>query len=104
MGDARLIAVLEPRSNTMRLGVHRDTLGPALALADRVYLFRPNDLTWNLERVTKALDGRGRVLDSVAAIVEALAAELKPGDHVLVMSNGGFDNLHARLLERLGAA
>ncbi|BAU46612.1 UDP-N-acetylmuramate:L-alanyl-gamma-D-glutamyl-meso-diaminopimelate ligase [Sulfurifustis variabilis] len=104
VGDARLIAVLEPRSNTMRLGVHRDTLGPALVLADRVYLFRPNDLTWNLERVTRTLDGRGRVLDSVAAIIDALAAELRPGDHVLVMSNGGFENLHARLLDRLGGS
>lgn len=103
VGEARLIAVLEPRSNTMRLGVHRDTLGPALALADRVYLFRPSDLTWNLERVTRGLDGRGRVLDSVAAIIDALAAELRPGDHVLVMSNGSFENLHARLLDRLGA-
>jgi UDP-N-acetylmuramate: L-alanyl-gamma-D-glutamyl-meso-diaminopimelate ligase len=104
VGEARLIAVLEPRSNTMRLGVHRDTLGPALVLADRVYLLRPSDLTWNLDRVTKSLDGRGRVLDSVPAIIEALAGEVRPGDHVLVMSNGSFENLHARLLDRLGAA
>lgn len=112
VGNARIIAVLEPRSNTMRLGVHRDTLGPALVLADRVLLLRPSDLTWNLERVTRALDDtglvergarppRGQVCASVDAIVDALAAEAKAGDHVLVMSNGSFGNIHQRLLERL---
>jgi UDP-N-acetylmuramate: L-alanyl-gamma-D-glutamyl-meso-diaminopimelate ligase len=104
VGNARIVAVLEPRSNTMRMGVHRDTLGAALSLADRVLLFRPADITWNIERVTRVLDGRGRVLDSVAAILDALAQELRPGDHVLVMSNGDFDNLHARLLQRLQEA
>jgi UDP-N-acetylmuramate: L-alanyl-gamma-D-glutamyl-meso-diaminopimelate ligase len=101
VGNARIVAVLEPRSNTMRMGVHRDTLGASLSLADRVLVFRPADITWNIERVTRVLDGRGRVFDTVAAILDALAQELRPGDHVLIMSNGGFDNIHARLLERL---
>jgi UDP-N-acetylmuramate: L-alanyl-gamma-D-glutamyl-meso-diaminopimelate ligase len=101
VGNARIIAVLEPRSNTMRLGVHRDTLGPSLALADRVHLLKPHDLTWNIERVTRGLDGRGQTHASIEAILDALEGELKPGDNVLVMSNGGFGGLHERLLERL---
>jgi UDP-N-acetylmuramate: L-alanyl-gamma-D-glutamyl-meso-diaminopimelate ligase len=104
VGNARIHAVLEPGSNTMRMGVHRDTLGPSLVLADRVYLLRPAELGWNLDRVTRPLEGRARAYESVEAIVEALAGEVRTGDHVLVMSNGGFGNIHQRLLERLAAA
>ncbi|HYA36788.1 MAG TPA: UDP-N-acetylmuramate:L-alanyl-gamma-D-glutamyl-meso-diaminopimelate ligase [Candidatus Methylomirabilis sp.] len=101
VGNARILAVLELRSNTMRMGVHRDTLGGALALADRVLLLRPVDLNWNLDRVTGALTGRGRAYSTVEEIIDALAAEARPEDQVLIMSNGGFGNIHARLLERL---
>jgi UDP-N-acetylmuramate: L-alanyl-gamma-D-glutamyl-meso-diaminopimelate ligase len=101
VGDARIFAVLELRSNTMRMGVHRDTLAPALSFADRVLLLKPTGVNWNLERVTAVLGGCGRVLPSVDAIVDALTRELRPKDHVLVMSNGGFDNIHARLLDAL---
>jgi UDP-N-acetylmuramate: L-alanyl-gamma-D-glutamyl-meso-diaminopimelate ligase len=101
VGNARIIAVLEPRSNTMRLGVHRDSLGPALSLADRVHLLKPPDLTWNIERVTRGLEGRGRTHASVETILDALESELAAGDHVLIMSNGGFGGIHARLLDRL---
>jgi UDP-N-acetylmuramate: L-alanyl-gamma-D-glutamyl-meso-diaminopimelate ligase len=119
VGDARIIAVLEPRSNTMRLGVHRDTLGASLIRADRVYLFRPADLTWNLERALKGFEGdahgragarapagaetRGKVFDKVEAIIEEIGHEARAGDHVLIMSNGGFEDIHTRLLERLRA-
>jgi UDP-N-acetylmuramate: L-alanyl-gamma-D-glutamyl-meso-diaminopimelate ligase len=102
VGAARIIAVLEPRSNTMRLGVHRATLAAALAAADRALLLRPEGLPWDIGEVTRALGGRGAAHDSTAALLEALVAELRPGDHVLIMSNGSFDRLHARLLERLG--
>ncbi|HLD13869.1 MAG TPA: UDP-N-acetylmuramate:L-alanyl-gamma-D-glutamyl-meso-diaminopimelate ligase [Burkholderiales bacterium] len=101
VGKGRILAVLEPRSNTMKLGVHRDTLGPALAAADRVYLYRPSDLGWDLGTVVQGLNGRGQVHDSVAGIVNTLAAEACACDHVLVMSNGGFENIHPRLLARL---
>ncbi len=101
IGAQRLIAVLEPRSNTMKLGVHRDVLGSSLVLADRVHVFKPADLTWNLERVLKVLDGRGQIHTRIDSIVEAIAADARPGDHVLVMSNGGFGGIHGKLLERL---
>jgi UDP-N-acetylmuramate: L-alanyl-gamma-D-glutamyl-meso-diaminopimelate ligase len=102
VGAARIVAVLEPRSHTMRLGVHRDTLAPALAAADRVVLFRPPDLGWDLGRVVAALGpDKAYAVDSIDALVEGLAAELRAGDQVLIMSNGGFGGLHGRLLARL---
>lgn len=104
VGNARIHAVLEPRSNTMRMGVHRDTLGPSLVRADRVYLLKPAELDWNLERATRPLEGRGRAYENIDAILEALASDVRTGDHVLIMSNGGFGNIHQRLLERLTTA
>ncbi len=97
----RIVAVLEPRSNTMRLGVHRDELAEALAGADRVWIYQPAGLDWNLDGVAAALGGKARVLPEVPALVAALAAELEAGDRVLVMSNGGFGGLHGRLLDAL---
>jgi len=103
--SARIVAVLEPRSHSMRLGVHRDTLAPALAAADRVLLFRPPDLGWDLSRVVAALGpDRARAFDSIDAMVDTLAAELQAGDQVLIMSNGGFGGLPGRLLARLTQA
>ena len=104
VGDARILAALELRSNTMRMGVHRDTLAGSLVHADRVWILKPADLNWNLERVTHALDGRGQACATVEEIVGSLSRETRPGDHVLIMSNGGFGNIHARLLEQLQKA
>ncbi len=99
--DARIVAVLEPRSNTMKMGVHRDTLGESLAGADRVLLYRPDGLGWNLDAVLAPLAGRGEILDTTESLLERLLDVAEPGDHVLIMSNGGFDNLHRRLIDRL---
>ena len=101
VGSARILAVLEPRSNTMKLGVHRATLAASLGLADRVYLYRPADLGWDLGIVISGLNGRGQAYTTVQAIVEAVAAEARAGDQVLVMSNGGFEDIHPRLLAEL---
>ncbi|HEX9811031.1 MAG TPA: UDP-N-acetylmuramate:L-alanyl-gamma-D-glutamyl-meso-diaminopimelate ligase [Burkholderiales bacterium] len=100
VGGNRIVAVLEPRSNTMRLGVHRATLGDSLREADRTLLLRPGDLGWDIDAVAASLGGRGSVHDSVAGLLAALDDELCAGDHVLIMSNGNFDDLHARLLRR----
>ncbi len=97
----RIVAVLEARSKTMRMGVHRDELAPALAGADQVILFQPADLPWDINIVTAALNGRARVFRSVDEIVTVLGRELHPDDQVLIMSNGGFDGIHAKLLARL---
>ena len=97
----RLIAVLEPRSNTMRMGIHKDSLGHALAEADTVYLYQSDDLDWSLNEVCAQISGRAVVIDSIPAMVERLATELIANDHVVVMSNGSFGGLHVKLAERL---
>jgi UDP-N-acetylmuramate: L-alanyl-gamma-D-glutamyl-meso-diaminopimelate ligase len=100
-GEGRIVAVLEPRSNTMRLGVHREELAESLAGADRVWLYRPADLEWSLDGIAATLGGRARVLADVPALVAGLVADLQPGDRVVIMSNGGFGGLHERLLAAL---
>jgi UDP-N-acetylmuramate: L-alanyl-gamma-D-glutamyl-meso-diaminopimelate ligase len=100
-GRARIIAVVEPRSNTMKLGVHRDQLAPALAGADRCWFFAPADLGWDLTAAVATLGDRARIVPAIDALVEGIAGEARPGDHILVMSNGGFGGLHEKLLARL---
>jgi UDP-N-acetylmuramate: L-alanyl-gamma-D-glutamyl-meso-diaminopimelate ligase len=101
VGSARIIAVLEPRSNTMRMGVHEHTLGPALAGADEVWLYAPPDLGWDAATVLASLGARGHSSADVQALARDLARSARRGDHVLVMSNGGFGGLHGRLLAEL---
>jgi UDP-N-acetylmuramate: L-alanyl-gamma-D-glutamyl-meso-diaminopimelate ligase len=103
VGGARLVAVLEPRSNTMRMGVHKDELANALSEADRVLLYRPPELDWSLSEVSAALGGQAQTVDSIATIVDTLCSELVAGDHVLIMSNGGFGGLHGLLATALTA-
>jgi UDP-N-acetylmuramate: L-alanyl-gamma-D-glutamyl-meso-diaminopimelate ligase len=100
---ARIIAVLEPRSHTMRMGVHRDTLAPSLAGADQVWLYTPPDLGWDTGAVLAAFGPRGHSAGEVAALARELARASRAGDHVLIMSNGGFGGLHGRLLTELQA-
>ena len=101
VGSARILAVLEPRSNTMRLGVHQHSLAPALAGADSVLLYAPPDLGWDLSTVTEALGSKGQAYSSIEAIIDALLLQARPGDHILIMSNGGFGGLHERLIQSL---
>jgi len=101
VGRARIFAVLELRSNSMRMGVHQQALPAALTDADQILLLQPPKLAWNLAAIAAALDGRGRVLPSVEAILDTLQRELRESDQVLIMSNGDFGGIHAKLLERL---
>src|SRR5438067_4506769 len=100
VGQARILAVLEPRSNTMKRGIMKDALPASLAQADRVYVFSSN-LGWDATAVLAPLGARVRCIDDVEALVSAIAADARSGDHVLVMSNGGFGGIHAKLLGRL---
>jgi UDP-N-acetylmuramate: L-alanyl-gamma-D-glutamyl-meso-diaminopimelate ligase len=102
VGDARILAVLEPRSNTMKLGTLKDELAGSLKDAQRVFCYT-KDLGWDAAGALAPLGGKASTHDDLAALVDAIAAESRPGDHVLVMSNGGFGGLHARLLARLEA-
>jgi UDP-N-acetylmuramate: L-alanyl-gamma-D-glutamyl-meso-diaminopimelate ligase len=101
--QGRLIAVLEPRSSTMRLGVHKDTLAGSFAEADAVWLLAPPDLGWDLSQVSGALGTRGRTAASVEVLLAGLLTAVRAGDHVVVMSNGGFGGLHDKLLAALRA-
>jgi UDP-N-acetylmuramate: L-alanyl-gamma-D-glutamyl-meso-diaminopimelate ligase len=103
VNGARIIAVLEPRSQTMRMGVHRDALAPAFAAADEVWLYAPADLGWDAQAVVTALGARGHLRRDLDALSADLVAAARPGDHVLVMSNGSFGGLHGRLLAGLQA-
>jgi UDP-N-acetylmuramate: L-alanyl-gamma-D-glutamyl-meso-diaminopimelate ligase len=103
VGSARILAVLEPRSHTMRMGVHQGELPGALAAADAVWLYTPADLGWDTSAVLAALGGRGHASRDVAALAGELARAARAGDHVLVMSNGGFGGLHDKLLAELRA-
>jgi UDP-N-acetylmuramate: L-alanyl-gamma-D-glutamyl-meso-diaminopimelate ligase len=103
VGGARIVAVLEPRSNTMKLGVHREQLAPALAAADRAWFLNPPDLGWDLPAAVAALGERAGFGANVEALVKGLIEDSRPGDHVLVMSNGGFGGLHDKLLNALRA-
>jgi UDP-N-acetylmuramate: L-alanyl-gamma-D-glutamyl-meso-diaminopimelate ligase len=98
---ARIVAVLEPRSHTMRAGVHRDALAPAFGAADEVWFYAPPDLGWDVEAVSADLGERGHVRHDLETLSADLAGSLRPGDHVLVMSNGSFGDLHGRLLAAL---
>jgi UDP-N-acetylmuramate: L-alanyl-gamma-D-glutamyl-meso-diaminopimelate ligase len=99
----RILAVLEPRSNTMKRGVMKDELPSSLAAADRVYVFSAG-LGWDANSVFRPLGARARCEEKLDALVATIAAEAKAGDHVLVMSNGGFGGIHEKLLSALGAA
>jgi UDP-N-acetylmuramate: L-alanyl-gamma-D-glutamyl-meso-diaminopimelate ligase len=97
----RIVAVLEPRSNTMQMGVHKELLPSALADANYVVLYQPANLKWSLAEAVASLGEKVKILDSIEAIVNHIVAEVGPGDHVLVMSNGGFGGLHALLENEL---
>jgi UDP-N-acetylmuramate: L-alanyl-gamma-D-glutamyl-meso-diaminopimelate ligase len=103
VGRERIVAVLEPRSQTMRLGVHQAALAQALGAADEVWLYAPPGLGWNVREAVAPLGKRAHVAEDLDALVSALARELIAGDHALIMSNGGFGGVHARLLEALTA-
>ncbi|HSN72255.1 MAG TPA: Mur ligase family protein, partial [Steroidobacteraceae bacterium] len=103
IGGARLVAVLEPRSNTMKHGTHRSALGPALSAADRVWLYQPPTIDWDVAGAVADLEDRATVARDFDALLSGLLADVRPGDHVLIMSNGGFGGLHARLLDALEA-
>ena len=100
----RIIAIMEPRSNTMRKGVHQDTLADSFTGADHVLLYQPGDLTWDLSRCTKSLGQRRQVFTDIDTIIIRAVGMAQPGDHIVIMSNGDFGGIHHRLQEALKAA
>jgi UDP-N-acetylmuramate: L-alanyl-gamma-D-glutamyl-meso-diaminopimelate ligase len=109
VGQARILAVLEPRSNTMKLGVMKAQLPDSLQQADKVFAYGANSgkesLGWDLSEVLAPLNlkqsGKAQAFDDLDALVLAVAKEAKPGDHILVMSNGGFGGVHQKILSAI---
>ncbi len=99
----RLLAVIEPRSNTMRLGAHRERLPACVNAADRVLWYQPPGMDWDMESVVLASSVASEVHASVDDIIRTLVRDCIPGDRVVVMSNGGFQGIHRRLLQALDA-
>ncbi|HEX9180059.1 MAG TPA: cyanophycin synthetase, partial [Burkholderiales bacterium] len=96
----RILAVLEPRSNTMKLGVWKDALAQSLTGADRVFCYTAN-LGWDAAEALRPLGEKAAISDDLERLVELVAVAARPSDHVLVMSNGGFGGIHEKLLARL---
>ena len=101
VGGERILALLDPRSNSMRAGLHRDTLAASLGTADRVWIHAPADVDWDLEQVASELGSHCTLEASLDNLVDTVVREARPGDHVLAMSNGAFGGIHQRLLQAL---
>ena len=95
------MAVIEPRSNTMRLGVHKANLAPATEQADEAIWYQPPGLDWDLQPVVAASKAPARVASDLEQLVQSLVAQAKAGDHIVIMSNGGFGGIHRKLLQAL---
>ena len=100
-GAGRVIAVLEPRSNTMKLGVQKAALADSLRGADKVFVYQSAEVKWDVADAMQPLGALATVHADLAQLTAALAAEARPGDHFVLMSNGSFGGLHERLLAAL---
>ncbi len=100
VGAARILAVLEPRSNTMKLGVMKDALPASLKDADLVFCYGAN-LGWDATEALKPIANKAKTFDDLTMLVNAISAAAKSGDHILVMSNGGFGGVHQKIIDSL---
>lgn len=103
IGDAQLIAVIEPRSNTMRLGSHMAALPGSVSDASEVLWYQPEGLDWSLDQVVADSPVPACVLSSIEVLIDAVVARARPGARVVVMSNGGFGGIHRKLVQALEA-
>ncbi|MDT8311121.1 MAG: UDP-N-acetylmuramate:L-alanyl-gamma-D-glutamyl-meso-diaminopimelate ligase [Methylophaga sp.] len=103
IGNKRLIAVFEPRSNTMKMGVHQQTLGQAFVDADAIFMFQDNQLGWSISDMQNTLNDKLRISDDIDVLVQQVTASVQSGAYIVVMSNGGFAGIHDKLLKALAA-
>ncbi|MGP5011441.1 UDP-N-acetylmuramate:L-alanyl-gamma-D-glutamyl-meso-diaminopimelate ligase [Psychrobacter glacincola] len=107
LANRRIWAIIEPRSNTMKMGIHQDSLAESAALADHTLWYEPTGLEWGLKEVIENANsanpnmGNQQVLSSIDAIIEHIDTHAKAGDAIVIMSNGGFEGIHQRLLTAL---
>ena len=97
----RTICILEPRSNTMQNGTHREALAEVFDDADLVFLFEPENLAWNLRETAAAIGEKCECHADVETLLAAVGNKALAGDHIVIMSNGGFQGIHQKLKERL---
>ncbi|RUT64557.1 UDP-N-acetylmuramate:L-alanyl-gamma-D-glutamyl-meso-diaminopimelate ligase (plasmid) [Morganella morganii] len=100
-GTARILVVLEPRSNTMKMGISKDDIAPALGRADEVFIFQPANIPWLVSEITERCVQPAYWTGDLDALTSMVAEHAQPGDHILVMSNGSFGGIHDKLLEKL---
>ncbi|SUU35151.1 UDP-N-acetylmuramate:L-alanyl-gamma-D-glutamyl-meso-diaminopimelate ligase [Actinobacillus seminis] len=100
-GGVRILAVLEPRSNTMKMGVHKDEIAPALARADHVFLLQPDSIPWDVVEIGNQCVQPASWSGNIDKLVDMVIAEVRESDHILVMSNGSFGGIHQKLLDKL---
>ncbi|PSU89259.1 UDP-N-acetylmuramate:L-alanyl-gamma-D-glutamyl-meso-diaminopimelate ligase [Photobacterium kishitanii] len=103
LNQSRILAVLEPRSNTMKLGVHKHDLAPALHAADEVFLFQPDNIPWSVQEIADQCSQPAFCSDDIDTLVAKIVESAQAGDTILVMSNGGFSGIHGKLLAALTA-
>jgi UDP-N-acetylmuramate: L-alanyl-gamma-D-glutamyl-meso-diaminopimelate ligase len=101
VNSSRIIAVLEPRSNTMRMGIHGAALADSLKIADKVFVFEPAQLDWSLQEVLAPIADKTTISSQTRDLVDKISAISRQGDYIVVMSNGGFENLHQRLIDAI---
>jgi len=101
VGDARILLLLEPRSNTMRMGVHRDSLAASMQGADCIWLHQPDDIEWSLSDEMHACKMPVVIKESIEAITADVVSKAQPGDYILVMSNGAFGGIHEKIVKAL---
>ncbi len=101
VGEARIVVAMEPRSNSMRLGAHADALAPSLELADEVVFLHRPELAWDAAGVIAAVRGSAHAVADTDALLAQLRARVRAGDHVVFMSNGGFDGAPRRFFAQL---
>ncbi len=102
VGSARILAVLEPRSNTMKLGTMSAQLSASLEGADQVFCYN-NKLGWDVAAALAPLGNKAQCFENIDRLVQSAVANAHEGDHILVMSNGGFAGVHERILQSLSA-
>jgi UDP-N-acetylmuramate: L-alanyl-gamma-D-glutamyl-meso-diaminopimelate ligase len=101
VGDKKIIAILEPRSNTMRMGVHQGALAESLAVADQVVLYQPDNVNWQMQGLLNELGDNAGLYRDIDQLVADVVKTASAGDQLLVMSNGGFAAIHEKLLTNL---
>lgn len=106
VGNDKIIALIEPRSNTMRMGIHKDNLGKACINADEVLWYQPADSNWNMEEVTQNSPVPAKLIQDIDTLVDEAIwlAPLNSNSHIVIMSNGGFAGVHQKLIDKLNSS